>query len=186
MSQSENKKDRLFNAAVKVFSEKGFWKAKVSDIVKEANVAQGTFYLYFKSKNDCLKKILSTLYYETIENLYETVEKHSDIYDILKYLFSRINSHKALAKVFLFEAISSGNEFQGLYFTFKDNLKDIFFKYYSKKSSNIKNIEAKVTILSAIVREIMEDDILRKGDKEEVFLEKIKNIVSLIDEDMNN
>ena len=183
MSQSESTKEKLFNAAVKVFSEKGFWKAKVSDIVKEAEVAQGTFYLYFKSKNDCLKTVLSTLYYETMDYLNEIVEKHSHIYDILRYLFLRINSHKELAKVFLFEAKSSGNEFQELYFTFKDNLKATLKKYYSKRCSDINKIEAKVTIFSAIVREIVENDIIRRKYKEEVFLKKIKDIVSLIERD---
>ncbi|MEW6186626.1 MAG: TetR/AcrR family transcriptional regulator [Thermodesulfobacteriota bacterium] len=63
MSVKDNKnprnstKDRLLNAAVKIFHQKGFQKTRVSDIVSEASLAQGTFYLYFKSKEDIFKQI---------------------------------------------------------------------------------------------------------------------------------
>ena len=48
------KKNRIIEAAVKVFAEKGFYLAKVSDVAKAANVADGTIYLYFKNKDDLL------------------------------------------------------------------------------------------------------------------------------------
>ena len=43
---------QLLGAARKVFREKGYDLARVSEIVREAGVAQGTFYLYFPSKRD--------------------------------------------------------------------------------------------------------------------------------------
>lgn len=43
-------KTKLVHAAMAVFKKQGLEKTKVSDIVKEAGVAQGTFYLYFPSK----------------------------------------------------------------------------------------------------------------------------------------
>lgn len=51
------RREQLLKAARKVFAEKGYGKATVSDVVREAGVAQGTFYLYFPSK----KAILVTL-----------------------------------------------------------------------------------------------------------------------------
>ena len=50
-------KDQLIQAAVRVFSQKGFQKTRVSDIVGEAGVAQGTFYLYFQSKEEIFRLI---------------------------------------------------------------------------------------------------------------------------------
>ena len=44
------RKDQILRAARKVFREKGYESTTVSDIVNEAGVAQGTFYLYFPSK----------------------------------------------------------------------------------------------------------------------------------------
>ncbi len=43
---------QLLGAARKVFRAKGYDRARVSEIVREAGVAQGTFYLYFPSKRD--------------------------------------------------------------------------------------------------------------------------------------
>jgi AcrR family transcriptional regulator len=45
-------------AGMALFSTKGYHKTKVSDIVKEAGVAQGTFYLYFDSKADLFNALL--------------------------------------------------------------------------------------------------------------------------------
>ncbi len=54
------RKDQLIDAAVRIFHEKGFQKTRIADIVAEAGVAQGTFYLYFKSKEEIFKDICIT------------------------------------------------------------------------------------------------------------------------------
>src|SRR3970040_186052 len=48
------KSDRILRAAIKIFSQKGFFNSKVSDIAQAAGVADGTIYLYFKNKDDLL------------------------------------------------------------------------------------------------------------------------------------
>lgn len=48
----ESRRERILAAARKVFREKGYDRTTVSDVVREAGVAQGTFYLYFPSKKD--------------------------------------------------------------------------------------------------------------------------------------
>lgn len=48
------KYDRILEAALDVFSEKGFHEAKVTEIARVAGVADGTIYLYFKNKDDLL------------------------------------------------------------------------------------------------------------------------------------
>ena len=45
---------RILDAAQKVFAENGFHSSKVSQIAKEAGIADGTIYLYFKNKDDIL------------------------------------------------------------------------------------------------------------------------------------
>src|SRR5690606_7386663 len=49
-----DKRERILSAAERVFARRGFFAAKVSDVAKEAGVADGTIYLYFKSKDDLL------------------------------------------------------------------------------------------------------------------------------------
>jgi AcrR family transcriptional regulator len=53
----EDKKDNIIEAALTLFEEQGYHQTKVSDIVRDAGVAQGTFYLYFQSKEDLFRSI---------------------------------------------------------------------------------------------------------------------------------
>jgi TetR/AcrR family fatty acid metabolism transcriptional regulator len=48
------KRERILDAAVRVFAAEGFYNAKVAQIAQLAGVADGTIYLYFKSKDDLL------------------------------------------------------------------------------------------------------------------------------------
>src|SRR6187402_2020195 len=48
------KRERILTAAERVFAKSGFFSARVSDIAREAGVADGTIYLYFKSKDEVL------------------------------------------------------------------------------------------------------------------------------------
>jgi len=57
-TQSERqRRDQILKAARTVFDEKGYESATVSDIVRRAGVAQGTFYLYFESKKSVVVEL---------------------------------------------------------------------------------------------------------------------------------
>lgn len=49
-----DKHEKILLAAAKIFARKGFFNAKISEIAREAGVADGTIYLYFKGKDDIL------------------------------------------------------------------------------------------------------------------------------------
>jgi TetR/AcrR family transcriptional regulator, fatty acid metabolism regulator protein len=66
-----NKHSKIIAAATKVFAQKGFFNARISDIAKEAKVADGTIYLYFNNKFD----ILLSVFEEEIGNLIAQVKK---------------------------------------------------------------------------------------------------------------
>src|SRR5882757_3328819 len=53
-SAGGDKRERILDAAERVFAQHGFFAARVSEIAKEAGVADGTIYLYFKSKDELL------------------------------------------------------------------------------------------------------------------------------------
>jgi TetR/AcrR family transcriptional regulator, fatty acid metabolism regulator protein len=52
--EKRDKRERILAAAERIFARHGFFAAKVSDVAKEAGVADGTIYLYFKNKDDLL------------------------------------------------------------------------------------------------------------------------------------
>jgi TetR/AcrR family fatty acid metabolism transcriptional regulator len=54
---SRNKRERITDAAIVVFAQKSYRAARVSDVAKQAGVADGTIYLYFKNKEDLLLSI---------------------------------------------------------------------------------------------------------------------------------
>jgi TetR/AcrR family fatty acid metabolism transcriptional regulator len=56
-----------------VFAEKGFYTARVSDIAREAGVADGTIYLYFKNKDD----LLINLFEDRMEHIIAEFRAHT-------------------------------------------------------------------------------------------------------------
>ena len=52
--KNPEKRVRILDAALKVFATRGFYNAKVSEVAREAGVADGTIYLYFESKDALL------------------------------------------------------------------------------------------------------------------------------------
>jgi len=57
-----DRKEQIIRAAAVVFANKGFHEAAVSDIIAEAGIARGTFYLYFTSKRSIFDHILETVF----------------------------------------------------------------------------------------------------------------------------
>jgi TetR/AcrR family fatty acid metabolism transcriptional regulator len=70
---------RIINAATKVFAKKGFFHAKVSDIAKEAQVADGTIYLYFDNKDDILISLFEEQMTVVLENMMEQLSQEEDV-----------------------------------------------------------------------------------------------------------
>ena len=62
------RRTRILNAAVRVFAARGFHHSRVSDVAREAEVADGTIYLYFKNKDD----LLISLFEERMEGIVDT------------------------------------------------------------------------------------------------------------------
>jgi AcrR family transcriptional regulator len=67
LKDPEERKLEILNAAQKLFLEKGFQETSVSEIVKAVGVAQGTFYYYFKTKEDIIDGIINRYIDEIIE-----------------------------------------------------------------------------------------------------------------------
>lgn len=71
--KKEQKKQSLLDAAYKLFLEKGVAKTSVDEIVKGANVAKGTFYLYFHDKDQLLRQLAYQISAKVLGEGYEYV-----------------------------------------------------------------------------------------------------------------
>jgi len=73
-SDRNDKRERILLAAERIFARHGFFAARVSEIAKEAGVADGTIYLYFKSKDDLLISLFEQRMKQVNEALRTAIE----------------------------------------------------------------------------------------------------------------
>ncbi|HBI16421.1 MAG TPA: TetR family transcriptional regulator [Desulfobulbaceae bacterium] len=76
--KSADKHNKIIRAATKVFAKKGFFNARISDIAKEAKVADGTIYLYFNNKYDMLLSVFEEKIGRLVEQINGQLEKEED------------------------------------------------------------------------------------------------------------
>jgi TetR/AcrR family fatty acid metabolism transcriptional regulator len=76
--KNQEKYKRIIDAATKVFAEKGFYKAKVSEIAQRAGVADGTIYIYFDHKDDILISLFEEKMKEVLDNMKEQILSETD------------------------------------------------------------------------------------------------------------
>ena len=88
-TESESvRRAQLLKAARKVFRAKGYDGATVSEIVREAGVAQGTFYLYFPSKRDAAVSLRDGLMETMAQAMATAVESRTSFEDRLESMIA--------------------------------------------------------------------------------------------------
>jgi AcrR family transcriptional regulator len=98
------KKESLLNTAFSLFTSKGFQNTSISDIVQNAGVAKGTFYLYFTDKYDIRNKLIAhkatALLFEAYEFVCqnETVGFENQIIQMTDYIIEHLNADKSLLR----------------------------------------------------------------------------------------
>src|SRR6266850_717681 len=97
----------ILRAAINVFASRGFFQSKVADVAQAAGVADGTVYLYFKSKDDLLISIFNETMDEVIAKSRGELEKIEDPVARLRKLaslhLSWLGRDRQLAVVFQIE-----------------------------------------------------------------------------------
>jgi len=106
-NRGAEKYQRILDAAVAVFAEKGFFVSRISDIAERANVADGTVYLYFKNKDEILASAINTAFDGFMSIARTELEKlptPSERLRRLAYLhLEALGSNRKLAVVFQME-----------------------------------------------------------------------------------
>lgn len=103
----EDRRDKILDAATRVFAKRGFFAAQVADVAKRAGVAAGTVYLYFKNKDDLLLCLFERTMTTAIADARATAAQTADPLDRLKQIahlhLARLGSDRHLAIVFQIE-----------------------------------------------------------------------------------
>lgn len=106
-------RQRLLAAAAEVFFEKGYSATRVSDVVTRADVAQGTFYLYFKSKEAVFVALVEMFFEELLaetlgqnpaSGLKDADAMRHQIYQIWRTILVYCRTHHKMAALVLQEA----------------------------------------------------------------------------------
>ena len=107
VNRNAEKYQRILDAAVAVFAEKGFFTARISDIADRADVADGTVYLYFKNKEEILMTAINTAFDAFMRQARTELEKLASPADRLRRLaflhLEALGSNRNLAVVFQME-----------------------------------------------------------------------------------
>jgi TetR/AcrR family fatty acid metabolism transcriptional regulator len=98
-----DKREAILRAAIVVFAQNGYFNSKVADIAREAGVADGTVYLYFKSKEEILRSIFERDVGEAVERGRAQLARLSDPREKLRRIaqlhLERLGSDRDLAVV---------------------------------------------------------------------------------------
>ena len=146
--RSADKHRKIIEAAVKVFAQKGFFNARISDIAREAGVADGTIYLYFNNKYDILISLFEEEIGRITREVRERIEKEEDPRRMLAVFIAEhlglVRRNRSLAEVLQME-LRQSNKFMREY-------------------RNTRFIEY-IDIISAIIRKGQAEGVFRPGIK---------------------
>lgn len=139
----QEKERKLLNTALHLFTEKGIKKTSIQDIVHEAGIAKGTFYLYFKDKYELQDVLLAKTSHEFFANACKKANQHH---------FDRLDDKI----VFIIDSII--NELIDRPNILKFIQKNLSLGLYSEKLTDLLDSE-ELGIKELFVREVKEKDI---------------------------
>src|SRR5216684_2283702 len=101
--RESDKHQQIIEAAVRVFARNGYYNSRVSDVAREAGVASGTIYLYFKTKDDILVTLFREKMAAWVSFVREEIKGEGDpvakIRRLVALHFSVLEKDPALAEV---------------------------------------------------------------------------------------
>jgi len=106
-NSTADKRSAILRAATRVFARNGYFNAKVADIARAADVADGTVYLYFKSKEEILHSIFDQNIADAIDAARRLIQNVRDPREKLRRIaalhLERLGADRDLAIVFQVE-----------------------------------------------------------------------------------
>jgi len=154
--KKKEKESKLLDSAYKLFIKKGINNTTIQDIVDDAGVAKGTFYLYFKDKYTLQEQLIIEKSYQLFNEALKSLD-HSevDLFEdkiifIINYVIDELIKNPVLIK-FISKDLSLGlysEKITNLIGSSKIGLKELFLK--EVKASKIKLINPEVTLFMII------------------------------------
>ena len=172
-NDKEEKENRLLNTAFKLFTEKGLKETSIQEIVDNASVAKGTFYLYFKDKYEIrdilIVKKSQKLFSDALKSLRKNyISDFSDsIIYIINYVIDELTKNPLLLK-FISKNLSWGifnKTILKLYDKSTDeenSVYDLFIKGIEENNIKLNNPEVTLFMIIELVSSTCFNSILYK------------------------
>lgn len=163
---------RITDAAMALFTERGFAETTIEDICVSADVARRTLYTYFPTKHEIIRSLCRSLVIdETINTISLAVEKHDDIRPRLQFLFARMadnmGSADPLQKTLVQQLVSDQSQSNENNLLLIGDLKSAFSGLFetasdanglSKTMSAALSAEILISVISAVSVNWINDD----------------------------
>lgn len=129
-SRRDRRQEALKQAAIQIFYEHGFHNAKVSQIVQQVGVAQGTFYLYFEGKQQLFGELISDFLELVVSTVASWEPAEIDSREILRQELTRVGlmlthvllDNQKITAIFFRESLAVAPEFNTLIRHFYETL----------------------------------------------------------------
>ncbi|MFN2233957.1 MAG: TetR/AcrR family transcriptional regulator [Anaerolineales bacterium] len=116
MDTNKNTRYRILNAAIKIFSKKGYHNTRVDEIVEAAETSKGGVYFYFPSKQDIFLGLVDEFANMLESRLSKSIEQHDSSIErvdaALQTCLATFQEYRELSKIFLVQAIGLGITFE--------------------------------------------------------------------------
>lgn len=109
-------RERILDAAIEVFSQKGYHNTRMDDIVDAAHASKGSIYFHFPSKEDIFLGLVDK-FASLLEKRLQSVIEHETsgiqrVQTALTVCVETFGSYQGLAKIFLVQAVGLGQAFE--------------------------------------------------------------------------
>ena len=106
---------KILDAAMDVFSDKGYNDALVDDIAKQSDTSKGAFYFHFPSKKALFQALLTSLVRHLIDDVEQAIEHHhgalNKIEAAIDTVLATFTKHEKATRLLLVEATGLGKAF---------------------------------------------------------------------------
>jgi len=111
------KKKHIINTATKIFAVNGYHGTTVKDVVEGAELSVGTFYFYFKNKEDLFETLYDEMAEEFFNALCNSLENINNELDLgfskaITFFLKVIEKNRPLARILLIEAVGLNPRFE--------------------------------------------------------------------------
>ncbi|HPO52568.1 MAG TPA: TetR/AcrR family transcriptional regulator [bacterium] len=89
----KNKRKAIIEAASKIIGEKGYSLTTIDEIAAKSGIGKGTFYIYFKNKDDLFFAIIEENFNQFLSNAKASIEKIDDFFEKIRKFIEMYLSH---------------------------------------------------------------------------------------------